>query len=222
MDLQIGRFSRPLFWVTGTPVYLREKLLEMFGTPVKTCFKVAGTPVKKSEILSIVIIFKSDLLRLWRLQLLYVALFHIHIWFIYVCCTCSYVPWMSATYSSYMNECNVLYVELFHMWRHMLHSFICAHICCTHSYVHIWKSATYICWYIHLWRHTRLDMYICGTMRICRYIYVWHYMCVIKYMCCCNTLQHAACLCHNIHVFDIYICDNIHVVMYKSVTTHMC
>jgi len=30
----------PLFSVTGTPVYFAEKMLEFFGTPVKTYLKV--------------------------------------------------------------------------------------------------------------------------------------------------------------------------------------
>ena len=46
LDLQIRRFPRPLFGVTGTPVYCYAKLLEIFGTPVTMCLKVAGTPVK--------------------------------------------------------------------------------------------------------------------------------------------------------------------------------
>jgi len=46
LHLQIGRFSRPLFWVTGTPFYFREKLFEFFLTSAKTCLKVTGTLAK--------------------------------------------------------------------------------------------------------------------------------------------------------------------------------
>jgi len=30
----------------GTPVFFRENVFEISGTPVKTCLKVTGTPVK--------------------------------------------------------------------------------------------------------------------------------------------------------------------------------
>ena len=58
-DLQNLRFSRPLFWVTGTPVYSREKLFENFGTPVKTFVERYGD-------------FCQDLLKFWWSQFFYI------------------------------------------------------------------------------------------------------------------------------------------------------
>jgi len=69
LDLQIGQFSCPPFWVTGTPVYSRENLFELGGTPVKTCLKGTGTPVKTCSNFGGRNYFKSDLLRLWSLSL---------------------------------------------------------------------------------------------------------------------------------------------------------
>jgi len=39
LDLQIEQFSCLFNWVTGTPVYSRENLFEILGTPLKTCTK---------------------------------------------------------------------------------------------------------------------------------------------------------------------------------------
>jgi len=66
LHLQIGQFSCPLFWVTGTPVYSREILFEIWGTPVKTCLKVTGTPVKTCWNFGTRTYCMSDLLRLWK------------------------------------------------------------------------------------------------------------------------------------------------------------
>jgi len=62
LDLQIGQFSRPLLWITGIPVYFRAKLFDFFGTPVKTCLKVAWTPVKTCWKFAFVKSLTSDLL----------------------------------------------------------------------------------------------------------------------------------------------------------------
>jgi len=55
--------------VTGTPIYSRENLFEILGTPVKTCLKCMGTPVKPWHFGSRNY-FKSDLLRLWTVRCL--------------------------------------------------------------------------------------------------------------------------------------------------------
>jgi len=49
----------------GTPVYTRENLLEILATPVKTCFKGTGTPVKICWIFDSSNCFQSGLLCLW-------------------------------------------------------------------------------------------------------------------------------------------------------------
>ena len=45
-NLQIGRFSRPPFWVTGTYICFREILFEIVETSEKSSFKCTGTTVK--------------------------------------------------------------------------------------------------------------------------------------------------------------------------------
>jgi len=76
LDLQIGWFSRPLFWVTGTPVYFRvtgtwftsaTDCLNFLKTPVKLVRKVQGLPWKLVEILAVVIIL-SPISSVCRLQ----------------------------------------------------------------------------------------------------------------------------------------------------------
>jgi len=66
LRLQIGRFSRPLFWVTGTPFYFREKLFESLLTCAKTCLKVTGTPAKTCWKFGSRNYLMSDLFRLWE------------------------------------------------------------------------------------------------------------------------------------------------------------
>ena len=51
LDLRIQISTLTLFcfcfvWVTGTPIYSRENLFGILGTPVKPCFKFMGTSVK--------------------------------------------------------------------------------------------------------------------------------------------------------------------------------
>ena len=61
LDLQIGRFPRPLFWMTGNSVHFREKLFEILGIPVKVTGtpvpKLRGLPFKLVENLAVVIIW---------------------------------------------------------------------------------------------------------------------------------------------------------------------
>jgi len=63
--LQIGQFSGPRFWVTGTPVYSVEILFEIWGNPMTTCLKVTGTQWKLVWNFSSRHYFKSDFLRPW-------------------------------------------------------------------------------------------------------------------------------------------------------------
>jgi len=58
LDLQIGWFSRPLFWVTGTPIYFRENW--DFGDSHEFFFRTLwGLPWKFVEILTVVINLSS-------------------------------------------------------------------------------------------------------------------------------------------------------------------
>jgi len=64
-DVQIGYFSCPLFWETGTPVCSREKGFENLGNPVETCLKITGTQWKLVWNFGSRNYFKSNLLRPW-------------------------------------------------------------------------------------------------------------------------------------------------------------
>ena len=65
VDRQIGQFSCPVLWVTGTPVYFLKKLFEFCGTPVKTSVKVTATPMKTCWNFDSSNHSDSNLLRLW-------------------------------------------------------------------------------------------------------------------------------------------------------------
>jgi len=65
LDRQIGQFSCPVFWVTGTPVYFRERQFKFIGNSVKTCLKVTGTPMKTCWNFDSSNYSDSKLLRLW-------------------------------------------------------------------------------------------------------------------------------------------------------------
>jgi len=47
LNIQIGRFSRPPFGMTGTSVYFREHLFEILGLPWKPIWKLRGKPIWK-------------------------------------------------------------------------------------------------------------------------------------------------------------------------------
>jgi len=68
-EVRLKIFGSPDYTVSpynqGTPVLLSENLFEFLGTPVKTCLKVTGIPVKNYWIVGSRNNLNSDLLRLW-------------------------------------------------------------------------------------------------------------------------------------------------------------
>jgi len=86
LDLRIGHFSCPLFWVTGTAVYSHEILFEFLRNPVKTCLKVTGTQREFVWKFGSRNCFKSDLLRPWIIYIYctYISYVYPHVLSVYV------------------------------------------------------------------------------------------------------------------------------------------
>jgi len=61
LDLQIGQFSCPLLWVTGTPVYYLKTGLKFWGLSWKLVWKLQGLPWKLVWNFGVVVIILSPI-----------------------------------------------------------------------------------------------------------------------------------------------------------------
>jgi len=144
LDLKVELYSCPLFWVTGTPIYSRERLFQILGNPVKTWLKVMGTQWKLDWNFGFRDYLKSDILRPWYM-------------YIYVCALNSH--------KEHLCECMCVCVSLFVCVcvcvRVCVFVFFCVCVCvcvcvfrcmcvcvCTCIYAHIYMISAYV--YIQL------------------------------------------------------------------------
>jgi len=128
LDLQICRFSWPLFWVTGTPFTHVIPSSKNWGLPRKLVSHVRGLPWKLVGIFESRNCLKSDLLRLWMCWCAIVS-YHLSRSIMYIC-----------TYSCvYMHIFMCIFVHI-HAYMHIF--------TCIYAHIHV-----FMCWCANISDH---------------------------------------------------------------------